>query len=64
MDTIRQATGRDVFGCRKQLKADGFRWSEELRAWVGDDTAVAKFQARGFRVKVFFQTVDVSRARI
>ena len=56
--TLLRASGKDVFGCRSQLKADGFKWIEELKAWSGTQAAADKFRARGFRVKVFFTAID------
>ena len=56
-----RATGKDVFGCKSQLKADGFIFNGELKAWYGTQAAVEKFKARGFRVKVFFAPVEFLR---
>ena len=61
---IFRTSGKDVFGCRAQLKADGFVFSGDVKAWYGTSDAVAKFNARGFRVKVFFvEQEDTTAAR-
>lgn len=58
MGAIFQVSGKDSFGCKSQLKADGFKWYEPLRAWFGTSEAIEKFQSRGFRVKVFFTRIE------
>ncbi len=62
MEKIYKVTGKDSFGCKSQLKADGFVWVEEIRAWLGTQKAIDTFRTRGFRVKVFFSELDCSRA--
>lgn len=56
-----RASGKDVFSCKTQLKADGFTFNGELKAWYGSQSAVEKFNSRGFRVKVFFAPVEFVR---
>ncbi len=45
-------SGKDVFSCRAQLKADGFIF--DGASWFGSENDVTKFQSRGFRVKIYF----------
>lgn len=54
-----RATGKDVFGCRSQLKADGFVFWASAKEWYGSQESVEKFNSRGFKVKVFFSEVQV-----
>lgn len=49
-------TGKDVRNCQREMLADGF-----VRTRVGlqcDEEAKAKFEARGFRVKVYYTPVE------
>jgi hypothetical protein len=59
---VLMATGKDVFGCRSQLKADGFFFDGDLKRWIGTQENVDKFKARGFKVKVFFADLDASES--
>ena len=60
MKLVLMATGKDVFGCRSQLKADGFFFDGDLKRWIGTQENVDKFKARGWKVKVFFSGLEVS----
>jgi hypothetical protein len=56
---IYKVTGKDAFGCRAQLKADGFVFDGDLRLWLGTQESIDRFLSRGFRVKVFFPKISL-----
>jgi hypothetical protein len=56
---IYKVAGKDAFGCRAQLKADGFVFDGDLRLWLGTQESIDRFLSRGFRVKVFFAKISL-----
>jgi hypothetical protein len=54
-----KVTGKDAFGCRAQLKADGFVFYGDLKLWLGTQESIDRFLSRGFRVKVFFAKITL-----
>ena len=56
---IYKVTGKDAFGCRAQLKADGFVFDGDLKLWLGSQESIDRFLSRGFRVKVYFAKISL-----
>ena len=56
---IYKVTGKDAFGCRAQLKADGFVFDGDLKSWLGSQESIDRFLSRGFRVKVYFAKISL-----